>query len=61
MDFDEAVDFLKEFPACHPKIFKRFVEWDGYTEAEGYVFLTDADVHKETCFNQLENYIKSHN
>ena len=30
---------LKEFPNCHPKIFKGFVEWGTFdSESEGYVF-----------------------
>ena len=61
MDFVEAIEFSKRFPACHPKVFKGFVEWGVWdTETEGYVVLTDGDVRKEPCFNQLEDYVKCH-
>ena len=50
----------KKFPKCHPKIFKGFIEWGVWdTETEGDVVLTDADVRKESCFNQLGDYVKS--
>ena len=36
MDFAEAIELSKKFPACHPKIFKGFVEWGVWdTETKG--------------------------
>ena len=61
MDFAEAIAFSKKFPTSHPKIFKGFIEWGIWdTETEGYVVLTDADAHKESCSNKLEDYAKNH-
>ena len=62
MDFAEAVKFSKKFPACRPKVFKGFVEWGICdTETEGYVVLADAALAKDSCFNELVDYVKSHN
>jgi len=59
MDFAEAIDFSKKFPAIHPKIFKGFNEWGICDkETEGYVVLTDSD--NPLCYN-MEDYVKSHN
>jgi hypothetical protein len=61
MDFAEAIEFLKKFPTCRPKIFKGFMEWGICdTETEGYVVLTDATITNEQCANQLDDYVKSH-
>ena len=61
MDFAEAIEFSKKFPACHPKIFKGFMEWGICdTETEGYVVLTDAALAEEPCSIQIEDYVKSH-
>ena len=61
MDFAEAVEFSKKFPMCHPKVFKGFIEWGIWdTKTEGYVILADAALAKESCFNALEDYVKSH-
>jgi hypothetical protein len=57
----EAIEFSKQFPSCHPKIFNGFAEWkSGNTEANGYVVLSDATVANESCSNQMDDYIKSH-
>jgi hypothetical protein len=57
----EAIEFSKQFPSCHPKIFKEFFEWkSGNTETNGYVVLSDATLTNELCSNQMEDYIKSH-
>ncbi len=62
MDFDEAIEFLREFPFWHPKVFKGFAEWGICdTETDGYVVLTDAALAKEPCSTQLHDYVKSHN
>ncbi|MGD0644211.1 MAG: hypothetical protein ABSA75_04835 [Candidatus Bathyarchaeia archaeon] len=61
MNFVEAIEFTKKFPTCHPKVFKGFIEWGICdTETDGYVVLTDAASANEPCFNQLEDYVKSH-
>jgi hypothetical protein len=58
----EAIEFSKQFPSCHPKIFKAFVEWkSGYTETDGYVVLSDSTLANELCSNKMEDYIKSNN
>ncbi len=45
----EAIEFSKQFPSCHPKIFKGFVEWrSGNTETDGYVVLSDATLANES-------------
>jgi hypothetical protein len=62
MDFSEAVEFAKKFSACRPKVYKGFVEWGICdTETDGYVVLADAAWAKESCFNELKDYVKSHN
>jgi hypothetical protein len=62
MDFDEAIEFLRIFPSCHPKVFKGFVEWGVCdTETDGYVVLTDVALAKAPCSNQMYDYVKSHN
>jgi len=62
MDFVEAIEFSKKFPICHPKVFKGFTEWGIWDfETEGYVVLTDTAIPKKSDFNELENYVKSHN
>lgn len=62
MDFIEAIEFSKKFPACSPKVFKGFVEWGICdTETEGYVVLADATLAKEPRYNELKDYVKSHN
>ncbi len=62
MDFAEGVEFSKKFPACRLKVFKGFVDWGiCYTETDGYVVFADAVLAKESCFNELEDYVKSHN
>jgi hypothetical protein len=62
MDFAEAVEFLKKFPTCHPKVFKGFVEWGIWDfETDGYVVLTDTTIARESNFNELEDYVENHN
>ncbi len=61
MNFIDAVDFIKKFPSCHPKIFKSFFEWGICDiETEGYVILTDITLTKDPVFPQLEAYAKNH-
>jgi len=62
MDFADAVEIVKEFPTCHPRIFKGFYEWGVCDfETEGYVVLADLASTKEPIFNQVEDYAKNHN
>jgi hypothetical protein len=57
----EAIEFSKQFPSCHPKIFKGFVEWRSFsTETDGYVVLSDAILKNDLFSNQMEEYIKIH-
>ena len=61
MDFADAIELVKKFPACHLKIFKGFYEWGICDiETEGYVILADVSSSKEPIFNQLEEYSKNH-
>jgi len=61
MNFAEALEFSKKFPAAHPKVFKGVVEWGIYdTETEGYFVITDTTLADEPCPNQFEDYVKSH-
>ncbi len=61
MDFAEAIEFSKKFPACHPKVFKGFFEWGiNDTETEGYVVLTDVTLAGKPLPNKLEDYVKRH-
>ena len=62
MVFAEDAEFSKKFSACRPKVFKGFIEWGICdTETDGYVVLADAALTKKSCFNELEDYVKSHN
>ena len=55
----EALEFSKQFPNCHPKIFKGFVEWKNCSaETNGYVVLTT--LANESFSTQMTDYIKSH-
>lgn len=61
MNFVEVIEFTKKFPTCRPKVFKGFIEWGiRDTETDGYVVLTDSALAKESCFNELEDYVKTH-
>jgi hypothetical protein len=61
MILSEAIEFSKQFPNCHPKIFKGFVEWRSVsTETDGYVVLSDTILDNESFSNQMEEYIKIH-
>jgi hypothetical protein len=62
MDFAEAVEFSKKFSACRLKVFKGFVEWGICdTETDGHVVFADEALAKESCFDELEDYVKNHN
>ena len=60
MDFIEAIELSKKFPTRHPKIFIGFSEWGILdTETEGYVVFADVASAKESCFNEVEDYVKN--
>jgi len=60
MILTEAIEFSKQFPSCHPKIFTGFDEWKNCSsETQGYVVLTT--LTKESISSQMNDYIKSHN
>lgn len=60
MDFAEAIEFSKKFPASCPKIFKGFIEWGLWdTKTEGYVILANA-ASGDFSSDKLEDYVKSH-
>ena len=62
MDFTEAIEFSKKFPTCQPKVFKGFIEWGIWDpKTDGYVVLADKAIARESDFNELEDYVKSHN
>ena len=62
MNFTDALEFSKKFPAGHPEVFKGFIEWGIYdSETEGYVVLTDSILERESTPNELEEYVKTHN
>jgi hypothetical protein len=55
----EAIEFSKQFPSCHPKIFKEFVEWRSCnSRTEGYVILTT--LANASFPTKMEDYIRSH-
>jgi hypothetical protein len=61
MIFAEAIEFSRKFPNGHPKIFKGLFDWRlSYTDAEGYVVLTDAGLIDKSSSYLLKEYIKSH-
>ena len=58
MILSEAIEFSKQFPSCHPKIFKEFAEWRSCnTRTDGYVILTT--LAKEIFSTKMDDYIKS--
>jgi hypothetical protein len=58
----EAIEFSKQFPRCHPKIFKGFVVGSSYISGtDSYIVLSDSILANESCYSQMEDYIKSHN
>jgi hypothetical protein len=64
MDFNAAVNFLKAFSACHPRIYKEFSGFpeDNCKESEkGYVLFVDPTLTKETCFCELKNFAETNN
>ena len=61
MDFSEAIEFLKKFSSCRPRVFKGFVEWGIWDpQTDGYVVLTDLGKIKESDFKEMSDYIESH-
>ena len=61
MIFAEAIEFSRKFSSYHPKIFKDFFELGiCSSNPEDYVVLTDLSLAAESCYNQLEDYLKNH-
>ena len=61
MDFAQAIELSKQFPSCHPKVFRGFAEWGiCETKTGGYVVLADEQVQGEPLPPQLEDYVKRH-
>jgi hypothetical protein len=62
MIFAEAIEFSKKFPLCQPKIFNAFSNWGfrdvGTTE---YVVIANLSLTRETCYDKVADYVKSHN
>jgi hypothetical protein len=62
MDFSEAIEFLRKFSFCRPRVFKGFVEWGIWdTQTDGYVILTDLAKTKDSDVKEMYDYIESHN
>ncbi len=62
MDFEDAIEVSKKFRTYHPKVFKGFIEWGIWDfKTDGYVVLTDTAIAKESDFNELQDYVRSHN
>jgi hypothetical protein len=61
MDFSEAIEFLKKFCSCNPRVFKGFVEWGIWDpKTDGYVVLTDSAKTKDSELKEIHDYIESH-
>jgi len=59
MILTEAIEFLKQFPNCNPKIFMGFFEMKNFnTQVQGYIVLTT--LTNESSSNQMDDYFKSH-
>jgi len=64
MDFNAAVNFLKTFSACQPRIYKEFSGFpeDNCKESEkGYILFVDPALSNETSFCELKNFAETNN
>jgi hypothetical protein len=64
MDFEAAVNLLKTFSACQPRIYKEFSGFpeDSCQEAEkGYVLFVDSSFAKKTSFCKLKSFAETNN
>jgi len=62
MDFEAAVNLLKAFSACQPRIYKEFSGFpeDNCKESEkGYVLFVDPSLAKKTCFCELKSFAET--
>jgi hypothetical protein len=64
MDFQEALNLLKEFSACRLRIYEQFPGFpaSGSQDGQGgYVVFADASVVNEPCYCGLRDFAKVHN
>jgi hypothetical protein len=64
MDFEAAVNLLKAFSDCQPRIYKEFSGFpeDNCQEAEkGYVLFVDPYLAKKTSFCKLKSFAETNN
>lgn len=62
VNFVEAIEVLKKFPALRPKVFKGFLEWGVCdTETDGYVVLTKSAINSKPDLTKLKDYVECHN
>ena len=64
MDFEAALNFIKTFSACNPRIYKEFAGFPEENSIEfkrGYVLFVDPSAVKKDCFCELEDFARSKN
>ena len=64
MDFKLALSLLKDFSACHPRIYKQFAGFPDSISIEsesGYVLFVDTALAKGTCYLELEDVVEKNN
>jgi len=64
MDFKLALSLLKDFSACHPRIFKQFSGFPDCISIDsesGYVLFVDIDLAKRNCYLELKDVVEKNN
>jgi hypothetical protein len=64
MNFEEAMNFLKAFSRCNPRIYKEFSGFPECTSQEtekGYVLFVDPFLAKKNCYCDLKNFAETNN
>jgi hypothetical protein len=64
MDFKLALSLLKDFSACHPRIYKQFAGFPDSLSIDsesGYVLFVDTALAKRTCYLELIDVIEKNN
>ncbi len=64
MDFEAAMNLLKAFSVCQPRIYKEFSGFpeDSCQENEkGYVLFVDPILAKKKCFCELKDFAETNN
>ena len=64
MDFEAALNFIKTFSVCNPRIYKEFAGFpdDNCGELKrGYVLFVDPSAVMKDCFCELEDFARSKN